>query len=314
MWENIPHAREAVNRSTDACRDPVVQRPCGVWSWAAVRLRVMSPQPGLVMAAACRVLRPLVRLLIRHGIAYPTLAAALKPLFLEEAQAELARSGMAATDSALTLLSGVHRRDVRRLTREQPTAGSGAAADALPTTWGPVAELVGRWLTDPDWLDAAGQPRALPRSGAASFDTLAQAVSHDVRPRAMLDELLRLGAAESDGAFVRLTSPGFAPRQGFRELSALFAANLHDHLAAAVANLDDEANFLEQALFVDELTESSVLALQQAAREAWQQALRSTMQVARERFDQDAAQAPPSERRHRLRFGVYLFHAKESTP
>jgi hypothetical protein len=278
----------------------------------------MSPQPALVMAAACRLLRPLVRLLIRHGIGYPALAAALKPLFLDEAQAELARRGMATTDSALTLLSGVHRRDVRRLTRPPPPAaggaGVGAAAEAAPPAWGPVAELVGRWLTDPAWLDAEGRPRELPRSGEASFDALAESVSHDVRPRAMLDELLRLGVAETDGASVRLSSHGFAPRQGFGELSELFAANLHDHLAAAVANLDGEANFLEQALFVDELTEPSVRALQQAARQAWQQALRTTMQVARGRFDDDAAQAPPAERRHRVRFGVYLFHAKESPP
>jgi hypothetical protein len=57
---------------------------------------------------------------------------------------------------------------------------------------------------------------------------------------------------DSEAGFV-LEGTGFAPRQGFEEMSWLFAANLHDHAAAAVANLQGEANFLEQAVFVDQI-------------------------------------------------------------
>jgi hypothetical protein len=269
----------------------------------------MNRRPAIVLSAALRLLRPLVRLLIRQGVTYPALASALKPLFLDEARRELAQRGMGVTDSALTLLSGVHRRDVRRLTRD-PAADAATTRDDT-SAWGPVAELVGRWLTEPEWADAQGRPRALPRAGARSFESLAAGVSSDVRPRAMLDELLRLGVAEADDAQVRLNADGFAPRQGFEALSELFAANLHDHLAAATANLHGEANFLEQAVFVDELTSASVLSIQQVARDAWQQALRRVMTEARTRFDQDAAQVPASERVHRARFGVYFFNAQE---
>lgn len=271
----------------------------------------MPSRPALVLMAALRLLRPLVRLLLRHGIGYPALAAALKPVFLDEARAELRRRDMAATDSALTLLSGVHRRDVRRLTREAPEA-QGLAAMAPAAS--PVAELVGRWLTDPAWLGADGQPLALPRSGEQSFDALAAAVSTDVRPRALLDELCRLGVVTVDEQSVRLVANGFAPKQGFEELSGLFSANLHDHLAASVANLDGEANFLEQALFVDDLTEDSVRAVQQAAREAWRQALQQVMPLTQQRFEHDARQADATARVHRLRFGVYCFHDKEPLP
>jgi hypothetical protein len=272
----------------------------------------MKPRPAIVLSAVLRLLRPLVRLLIRQGVGFPAVSAALKPVFLDEARRELEQRGMGVTDSALTLLSGVHRRDVRRLMRE-PVEETAAALGDGPG-WGPVAELVGRWLTDPAWVDAEGRPRALPRAGDLSFEALAAGVSSDVRPRAMLDELLRLGVAEADEHRVRLKADGFAPRQGFEALSELFAANLHDHLAAAAANLHGEANFLEQAVYVDELTEASVLSLQQVARDAWQQALRRVMAEARTRFDQDAAQAPASERVHRARFGVYFFNAQEPLP
>jgi len=54
-------------------------------------------------------MQPLVRLLIKNGVTYPAFAVALKRVFLDAARAELARQRMPQTDSAVTLLSGVHR-------------------------------------------------------------------------------------------------------------------------------------------------------------------------------------------------------------
>ncbi|GAB4036726.1 MAG: DUF6502 family protein [Rubrivivax sp.] len=264
----------------------------------------MSNRPGIVLAAALRLLRPLVRLLLREGVAYPAFAAALKPVFLEAARAELAARGMAATDSALTLLSGVHRRDVRRLARGAPEPGPLAAPLSL------AAEVAGRWLGEATWLDADGRPRVLPRSGAGSFDALVESLSSDVRPRAMLDEMLRLGVVRETPEGIALDAAGLAPRAGFDEMAALMAANLQDHLAAAAANLVGESNFLEQALFVDQLGADSARQLERAASAAWQQALRQLMPLARARFEADAA-LDPAQRVHRARFGVYFFSDRE---
>lgn len=283
-WENIPHAHPVVNLAT------------------------MKTRSQIVLAATLRLLRPLIRLLLRQGVAYPAFAAALKPVFLQAARDELAMRRMPATDSAITLLSGVHRRDVRRLSR------STAAEDGDdPGPLSLAAEVVGRWLSEPVYLDAAQRPRVLPRTGAGSFDALVASVSSDVRPRAVLDEMLRLGVAVvvDDTSGVALRQDGFAPRQGLQELAALFSANLHDHLAAAVANLQDEANFLEQAVFVDQITAESAVALQRVAVQAWQQAMRHVMQEARARFDHDAAQVPRDGRRQRARFGVYFYSDRE---
>lgn len=268
----------------------------------------MKTRSQLVLAAALRLLVPLVRLLLRQGVAYPAFAAALKPVFLQAARDELQARGMATTDSAVTLLSGVHRRDVRRLGR---TPGESDTTPAGPLSL--AAEVAARWLSAPTWLDDAQRPRVLPRGGAESFDTLVASVSVDVRPRAMLDEMLRLGVVQEQGDGVALVRDGFAPRQGLAEMASLFSANLHDHLAAAAANLQGEANFLEQAMFVDQLSEASVQALQQAAVVAWQQALRTVLPEAQTRFDHDAAHQPPAGRRQRARFGVYFFSDREES-
>lgn len=267
-------------------------------------------ESGAGLARVLHVLRPLVRLLVHHGITYPALAAALKQVFLEEARRELQRRGMPATDSALTLLSGVHRRDVRTLTREAPTAtrAASAASAASEAPRSLASEVVGRWMHERRYLDRGGHPRVLARGAgeAGSFDHLVESVSRDVRPRAVLDELLRLGVAEESPEGVRLLAEGFAPKRGFDEMAALFAANVHDHAAAAVANLRGEANFLEQAVYVDEISEDSARQLSQVGVSAWKTAMREVMGTAQARFDADRA-LPAEARRQRARFGVYFY-------
>ncbi len=289
----------------------------------------MTSQPTLVLDRVLRVLQPLVRLLLRNGVTYTVLAAALKRVFLQAAQQELAARGMAATDSAITLLCGVHRRDVRELTRG--AVGAVGADPGTPATRSKqatvlplalAAQVVARWMNDAAFCDAQGNPRALPKTAkaaaeesqpnfGASFDNLVAQVSSDVRPRAVLDELLRLGVVQDTAAGLVLEGSGFAPRQGFEELSELFAANLQDHAAAAAANLQGEHNFLEQAVFVDQITAGSAEHLHQAAVLAWKQAFKTVMSQAQSRFDADAAQAQPADRSHRARFGVYFYSAPE---
>jgi Family of unknown function (DUF6502) len=270
----------------------------------------MSNQPTLVLERVLRVLRPLVRLLVANGVTYPVLAAALKAVFLDAARHALAQQGMAQTDSAVSLLCGVHRRDVRTLS--QTSSDSSAVAAAGPNSkLGLAAQVVARWMHAPAFLDGKRRPRVLPRGAdEASFDNLVASVSSDVRPRAVLDELLRLGVVSESAKGIHLEGSGFAPRQGFEEMSWLFAANLSDHAAAAAANLQGDSNFLEQALFVDQISAESAAGLQKVSVQAWQQAFKTVMAQAQTRFDEDAA-LPAEQHRHRARFGVYFYSQPE---
>lgn len=267
----------------------------------------MKDRSSLVLHAVLRLFKPLARLLLQNGVGYPAFATALKRVFLEAARDELAARSMPATDSAITLLCGVHRRDVRTLLRAPEAA---AAEDATRKPFSMAAEVATRWLSDRRYRSSRGQPRALARgAGEDTFDALVASVSSDIRPRAVLDELKRLGVAkEADDGQVRLLAQSFAPRQGFEELSWVFADNLHDHLAAAAMNLQGDGNFLEQAVFVDELTEASAAAMQQASVQAWKQAFDTVMAQAHLHYEQDAREAPPEARRQRVRFGVYFFN------
>lgn len=282
----------------------------------------MSSRHQIVLHTVLRALRPLLRLLLRHGVTYTAFATALKPAFLDAACQELQHQAMPVTDSALTLLSGVHRRDVRALTRGQTVVPS---QDDLSPPVSLAGEVVGRWMSDPTWQDAEGRPRELAR---AAFDELVSAVSQDVRPRALRDELARLGVVTcAEDGRVTLCAQGFAPRQGFAEMAALMAANLADHAHAATANLQDGANFLEQALYVDRLKPASAAHLHRAATAAWQQVLPGLLREAQHHFEADqagqsnptgsapqepdAATAPDTMPRRRVRLGVYFYDTED---
>ncbi len=254
-------------------------------------------------------LKPLARLLLRHGVAYPAFAAALKQVFLEAARDELRSTGQKQTDSALSLLSGVHRRDVRTL--GLLAAGTGPRAqDAQDEPKNLSSQVVARWLSDPAYLDAEGLPLPLPRYGPApSFDALVSAVSSDFRARAMLAELERLGIAQNTDSLVQLLAPGFVPRQGFAETMVLLRDNLHDHVAAASLNADGEHNYLEQSVFVDELTADSVEHLHLVSARVWRQAFRAVMREAQARYEHDQIHATANQRVHRARFGTYFYAA-----
>ena len=270
----------------------------------------MASKAELVLKAFVAANRPLVRLLIGRGATYPAVAEQLRQLFVDEAVAEIHARGGKPTASAVSLLSGVHRKDLRA--RELADAGEPAAraAEPGPAPLGLVGQVVGRWMSDPAFT-AGGQPRALQRgSDGDSFDALVQGVSTDVGPRAVLEEMLRLGVVRQDGERLELDTVGMVPRGDFAAMAQALGLNLADHAAAACANLVDGQNQLEQALYVDELGSDSAALLHQAAARGWRPLVARLLRLADKRAAQDAARLPEPQRRARIRFGVY-FHLED---
>lgn len=265
---------------------------------------------ALALREVAGVMAPLATWLLRSGVSYGALATALKPVFVEAARAELERAGKTPTHSALSVLSGVHRKDVRALA-EAAAEGPGA----VPVKGVPLASQVyTRWLSAKRYRGRDGAPRALPRSGAGiTFESLAREVSVDVHPRTVMDELLRLGLVEQDGDLLVPVNASFVPSRQRDELTALFAANAADHIAAAVHNLTlDAPRYLEQSVFADGLGADSVAELHALAREAWQSAFEDMVKAARKRVAADDA-VPPAEQQ-RMRFGVYFYSEPQAEP
>ena len=260
-------------------------------------------------------LAPLIRLLVSQGVTYSQFTAALKLSFLRAAHSELTAAGKRVSDSAISLLSGVHRKDVRALTADGQL-GSRPVDRALSV----ADEVFTRWVNDPAYLDADGLPKMLPLRSRTedepSFESLAQSVSRDFHSRAILDEMSRLGIAEATGDFVRLRAERFVPDAGFAETLSYVSRNVYDHLGAVESNMKainagTRSPFLEQSVFADGLSQESVRELQELSRRIWESALRRIYTLATDRIEND--QRVGGERALRMRFGVYFF-SEPDTP
>ena len=82
------------------------------------------PEPALAAQAIGLVLQPLARLMIDHGLQLPSLVELLKTALVQEAVAAYGLADKGSSDTRIALLTGVHRKDVRRL-RAQPVPAEG---------------------------------------------------------------------------------------------------------------------------------------------------------------------------------------------
>jgi len=268
---------------------------------------VETKHPEALIAALRRVLRPLVRLLISRGILFPLAAEILREQYIGVASREFPVPGKRQTDSRVHLLTGVHRKDVKRLRRLR------APEFLSPRRASMTSQLIARWTTLEEYRDARGAPRPLPRVADAgpSFEMLVRSVSTDIRPRAVLDEWLRLGIAEVDAAeCVRLKVDAFVPPEGSDEMAYYFGRNVHDHVAAAVHNLLGSGEpLLERAAFYNHLTPEAAEEVRAVARELGMQALRevNARAMALQRRDSGKAEAT-----RRVTFGAYFYTQDES--
>jgi hypothetical protein len=263
-----------------------------------------GPAPSLLLRSLSRLLRPLVRLLIRNGLTYPVTADLLRDLYVDVALRDILTDDRSRTDSRVSLLTGVHRKEIRRQRESPAQPEEGSEVVTLSS------QIIARWLGASPWAGEAGVPLPLPRAagpGEPSFDGLVEAVTKDLRPRAVLDEwvsqdLVRIDAQDR----VVLNVDAFVPRPGRDEQMFYFGRNLHDHIAAAAANVSavGKAPFLDRSVHYDSLPVAAAEQLQAMGRAA---AVRMLLEINRRAMELAEANDPPVGPTRRVNLGVYLF-------
>jgi hypothetical protein len=273
--------------------------------------RPPGPAPDVLLRAISRLLRPLVLLLIRNGITYPVIADLLRDLYLDVALRDVLTDNRSRTDSRVSLLTGVHRKEIRR--QRAAPAGNEPTPEVVTLS----SQIIARWLGAAPWAGERGVPRPLPRAaapGEPSFDTLVEAVTKDLRPRAVLDEWLSQNLVRIDAEDrVVLNVDAFVPRPGRTEQMFYFGRNLHDHVAAAAANVSavDKAPFLDRSVHYDALPTAAADQLEAVGRVA---AVQMLLEVNRRAMEIAEAHDPPVGPTRRVNLGVYLFAEDEPPP
>ena len=151
---------------------------------AAAQSAAGLPEPALAAEAISQVLQPLARLMIDHGLQLPSMVEMLKKALVDEAGKTYGLAGKGSSDTRISLLTGVHRKDVKRLSEMPVSAGLASPMVSV------AASVVARWISEPRFLNADQSARALAR--------LAHRTSLDQDVLADALDALSLGSEISD--------------------------------------------------------------------------------------------------------------------
>ncbi len=253
--------------------------------------------------------------MLANNLSYTFVIDLLKTLFVEVADQEFTIDHKRQTDSRISLMSGVHRKDVKRLREQQPDV-----EDVMPGNVSLGSQLIALWNADSKYLNAEGVPKPLSRFAAdnptESFESLVRSVSTDIHPRAVLDEWIRLGVAKVDAENrVYLTTDLFIAQEGFEEKVFYLGHNLHDHAQAAICNvLGQQPNFLERCVHYNGLSKLNIDEIAQTVNKHGMKLLREVNKTADELDKSNQQSARKLKPSMRMTMGLYYYYEAEQEP
>lgn len=256
-------------------------------------------------AALAALLVPLARAMLANGVTVGSATEALKQALLTAAEYDV---DTPLSDSRISLLTGLHRKDVKRL-RDSPSSSPQKRKSSA------AAQVISHWATSPDYQDADGAPRVLHRRSDGDhpgFDDLIRRAQIDMAPGTVLSTLIDQGiVAETPEGSYHLLTHAFLPAAGTEEQVAAFQATLSAHLEAATQNLiaiEGQNRNFDRAVRYSHLSDASIIKLEAFASAKAQKVLQAVNAEARALQDAD------QDKHHKGRFvlGSYILATPKS--
>lgn len=266
----------------------------------------MSDSKNKVLSAAVlRVLKPLVRILLRHGISYNTFADLAKWAYIDVATREFGIEGRKQTTSRVSILTGLTRKEVKRV-RQLEHPEDQASAER----YNRAARIITAWQREAEYLEPNGQPKALPMAGEkGSFAELVRRFSGDVPTRAIKDELLRVRAVEElpDGR-LRLLARAYIPKKSEKDKIHILGTDVAFLVSTIDHNLQTQVSepFFQRKVAYDNLPQEVLPQFRRlASRKAQELLMRLDRWLAR--HDRDTNPEIKGTGRNRAGLGIYYF-------
>ncbi|MBL8200388.1 MAG: hypothetical protein JNK40_05385 [Chromatiales bacterium] len=273
----------------------------------------MNNDPKRAALAALRLaLRPVFRLLLRSGVTWQDASDTCKATLVEVATSEFGLHGRPTNMSRVAIMTGLGRREVKRL-RDLLAAAPPIEPGRLH---GATRVLTG-WYLDADFTDEAGLPLDLPfesgraEAGGPSFTELCRRYGGDLAPVTMRRELVRVGALEElPGGELRVVKRYYMPLQMDPDAMVRAGSMLEDLGTTVSFNLGKPDG--EPSRFAGRATNTRI---RPADARRFRAYLEQEGQAFLERVDEwlSRHEAPPAEgaartRNLRVGVGVYGIH------
>jgi hypothetical protein len=217
----------------------------------------MNHSRRVLLAAIYKLLLPLVRILLRQGVPCGSFIELAKRAYVEIAEHDFSLSGKKQTDSRISVLTGLTRKEVK-LIREN----SLHPPDDSAARYNRAARVISGWIQDRCFLDGWGEPMILPLEGeGATFSRLVNSHGGDVPVRAVLDELQRVGTIErlTDGR-IKLLQRAYIPNHSLEDKLDILGKDAALLIATIEHNLNCTAQeaYFQRKVSYDNLPEEAI--------------------------------------------------------
>lgn len=261
--------------------------------------------------AIYRLFRPLVRLLLRNGIPFGVFADIAKRAYLDVAFREFGVDGRKQTDSRVATITGLTRKEVARLKHhlEEPDDHT------VVEKYNRAARVVFGWVHDKTYCSESGDTRALPfEGGESNISTLVKTYSGDMPPRAILDELLRVGVVEQqqDGLY-RLRERAYIPDKSDIEKLRILGQDVAGLISTIDRNIHntEQDRFFQRKIYYDNLPAEAIEPLRKMLAEQGQQFL-ETVDQWMAKHDRDINPEAGGTGRKAAGIGLFYFQEDDS--
>lgn len=258
----------------------------------------------ILQKAAGKILRPLVRVMLRNGVACGSFESMVRKAYVDEAF-EMARQQGKPTVSAVSAQTGLSRKEVKRLHELQPSETGGNSQK-----YNRAIRVISGWMNDSRFISAEGVARPLPMEGAGnSFATLVKDYSGDIPTRAMFDLLSKSGCVEQLDGKVCLISHAYVPGSDPSDVINILGADSSELMNSIIYNMSCDQS---QRRFQRKVS-TSVLASEHV--EAFQKYSSRRSQALLEELDNwlSEHESKPGEASEYVSLGIYYFEENETT-
>lgn len=248
------------------------------------------------------VLRGLVRVLLRHGIDYGSFSALARRVFVDVAYEKLETDQGKATASGVSALTGLSRKEVKRL-REAEAESLTAAASGRHR----AVRVLSGWTTDPQFL-SQGEPRILSLDAVnGGFQSLVELYSGDVTPFAMLSVLEQAGCIARVEGGIQLVRNAYLPMQTPADRFNILGTDSAELIATIDYNIhcDEGDRVFQRKVSVQSLSASDFHEFKQYSNERSQALLEEYDRWLSERLTHSGPKADEGERY--VSVGIYFY-------
>lgn len=266
-----------------------------------------APTRHAIESAVMRLLRPLVRLLLRHAVPFATFEALAKQVYVDVAMQDFALEDKKPSQSRASILTGLTRKEVQRLVATPYVPGT-----EVVERYNRAARVMTGWIRDADTTTRDGEPLPLEMDGETSFSTLVKRHSGDMPARAVLDELLRTGAVRwRDDGRLEPVARAYVPQPGSLEILGILGSDVGDLVQTIAHNLEAppaERRFQRKVMY--HAIPVSVLPAFRAQSTAHAQTLLERLDRWLASHDDDAPAQGPDVPRARVGVGIHYFEER----